>query len=161
VATFKFSIKIVLCNAKNAPDKYSKMKITKTKLYLLFCVALLSSCTFTTTKTKNPNFIDEAKVSNELTSIIKAENINLNGKEIKINNKATSELEVSIINGINIPNTEDQRKAFGKSIGTIIKSNLKDPNEYETYKVIFVTKEETANVTKRNWVGNVFSAKEL
>jgi hypothetical protein len=137
------------------------MKIKKTKLYLLLCVAVLSSCTFTTTKTKDPIFSDGAKVSNELTSIIKAENINLNGKEITTNNKTTSELEVSISNGINIPNTENQRNAFGKSIGTIIKSNLKDPNQYDTYKVLFVTKEETANVTKRNWVGNVFSSREL
>jgi hypothetical protein len=137
------------------------MKTTKTKPYLLICLAVLSSCTFTTTKTKNPIFSDEAKVSNELTSIIKAENINLNGKEITTNNKTASELEVSITNGINIPNSENQRKAFGKSIGTIIKSNLKDPNEYDTYKVLFVTKEETANVTKRNWVGNVFSSREL
>jgi uncharacterized alkaline shock family protein YloU len=115
----------------------------------------------TTTKTKTPGITDMGKFQQELTSIVKAENIHFTGKEITKNNKVTSELEVSITNGQNIPANDDDRKALGKSIAKTIKSNLEDSNEFDIYKVLFVTKVESAGGTKRNWVGNVFSSKEL
>jgi hypothetical protein len=134
----------------------------KTKLLLFICItALLASCTITTTKAKGPVFSDMGKVQNELANLVKAENINLNGKEITTNKKTTSELEVAVTNGTNIPINEDERKALGKSIATSIKRNLKDPNEFDKYTVLFVTKIENGNVTKRNWVGNAFNSIEL
>ncbi|MBC7748632.1 MAG: hypothetical protein H7Z76_08690 [Methylotenera sp.] len=134
----------------------------KTKFYLLACFTfLVSSCTITTTKSKDPVFNDMSKVQNELTSLVKAENINLNGKEITKNKKATSELEVSITNGQNIPTSDDQRKVLGKSIASAVKNNLKDANQFDTYQILFITKTENGGVTKRNWVGNVFNSTEL
>jgi hypothetical protein len=136
--------------------------MTKTKLLLfVYIITLLSSCTITTTKTKDPVFTDMSKVQNELVGLVKAENINLNGKEITTNKKTTSELEVAITNGTNIPTGDDERKALGKSIATYIKRNLKDPNEYDKYTVLFVTKIESSVATKRNWVGDVFNSTEL
>lgn len=129
---------------------------------LSVCVAvLLTSCTITTTKTKDPVFNDMDRVQNELGNIVKAENINLNGKEITANKNTTTELEVAITNGTNIPTSDEGRKALGRSIATSIKHNLKDPNEYEKYTILFVTKVESGVTTKRNWVGDVFSSAEL
>jgi len=126
------------------------------------CVAfLLSSCTLTTTKTKNPGFTDQAKVENELMSLVTSENINLNGQEITKNRKTTSELEIYITNGRNIPTNEDERRWLGKSIATCVKRNLKDANQFDTYKVLFVTRVEKGGVTKRSWAGNVFSSTEI
>lgn len=136
--------------------------MTKTNLLLFVCfAAMLASCAMTTTKTKDPVFTDMGRVQNELVSIVKAENINLTGKEITTNKKTTSELEIAITNGANIPIADGERKALGKSIATSIKHNLKDPNEFDKYTVLFVTKVESGSVTKRNWVGNVFESTEL
>jgi starvation-inducible outer membrane lipoprotein len=138
------------------------MLMTKTKSLLFICIAfLLTSCTVTTTKTKEPVFNDIGKVENELVTLVKADNINLNGKEITVNKNTTTELEVAITNGANIPNDDNERKTLGKSIATRIKTNLKDPNEYDKYTVLFVTKVESGAVTKTNSVGDIFSSKEL
>ena len=138
------------------------MKLKKLKpLFLIYCAAFLASCTMTSTKTKDPVFNDMVKTQKELTKIVTAEDINLNGKETTTNKKVTSELEINITNGQNIPATEDERKALGKSIATLIKNNLKDKNEFDTFQVLFITKVESGGVTKRNWVGNVFNSSEL
>jgi hypothetical protein len=136
--------------------------MSKTKRQLLIgLTALLASCTLTTTKTKDPVFTDVNKVKNELTSIVRAEHINLDGKEITSNGKSTAELEVAITNGINVPTKDYERRTLEKSIAASVKSNLKDPNAYDKYIVFFVAKETNGAVTKRNWVGDEFSAKEL
>lgn len=138
------------------------MTLTKIKPILLICfTVLLASCTTTTTKTKNPVLNDIHKVEKELTALVTAENINLNGKEITTNKKTTTELEVSITNGQNIPTNDDQRKVLGKSIAIAVKKNLKDQNEFGTYTVLFITKVESNGVTKRTWIGDVFSSAEL
>ena len=134
--------------------------MTKTNLFVSAAI-LLVSCTVTTTKTKDPVFTDMSNVQKELVTLVKAENINLSGEEITTNKKTTSELQVAITNGINIPAGDQDRKALGKSIATSIKRNLIDPNEFDKYTVLFVTKVENGGVTKRNWVGDVFSSTEL
>jgi hypothetical protein len=110
---------------------------------------------------KDPIFIDPGKVEKELTSMVRAEHINLSGKEITSNGKTSTELEVAITNGTNVPKGDNERKSFEKSIAASVKNNLKDLNAYEKYTVLFVTKETSGAVTKRNWVGDVFSVKEL
>jgi hypothetical protein len=133
----------------------------KTKLLLFVSGVILLSCTMSNTKTKDPVISDMSTVQNELTNLVKAENINLNGKEITTNNKTTSELEVSITNGVSIPTNDTERKALGKAIATSIKRNLKDPNEYDKYTVLFVTKVESDAGTKRDWEGDSYSSTEL
>lgn len=136
--------------------------MTKTKLLLFVsAVILMVSCTITTTKTKDPVFTDMSKVQNEMVTLVRAENIHISGKEITTKKKITSELEVVVTNGNSIPASDEERKALGKSIATSIKRNLKDPNEFEKYTVLFVTKVENGAVTKRSSVGDVFSSTDL
>lgn len=140
-----------------------KFTMSKSSLLLLFLI-LITSCTETTTKTRNPVFISIDKIQSQLVSLVKADNINLNGKEITVydtHKKTTSELEISITNGQNIPTGEEERKALGKTVAAAVKSNLKDSNEFEKYTVLFITKVESGGVTKHHWVGNVFTSKEL
>jgi hypothetical protein len=129
--------------------------------FVILALALLAGCTFTRTKTKDPVFNDKAKMEQELTRIVSAEHINLDGKEISTNGKTQSELEISITNGTNIPSNDDERKALGKLIGTTIKKNLKDLSEFDVYKVLFVTEVQTGASTKESWVGNTFTSSEL
>jgi starvation-inducible outer membrane lipoprotein len=138
------------------------MKLKKNNFYLLISLAaMLSGCTMKTTKVKNPEFIDLAKVQNELTNLIKAENFNLNGKEITTNKKTSTELEVSITNGQDIPAASDQQKALEKSIAVCIKKNLKNPNEFDSYKILLVKKTEGNGVKVQKFTGNTFKVSEL
>ncbi|MGZ3838999.1 MAG: hypothetical protein ACXVBI_10545 [Flavisolibacter sp.] len=138
------------------------MTSTRTKGQLLIGItALFVSCTLSMTKRKDPVFTNTGKVQKELTSMVRAEHFNLAGKEITSTGKTTAEIEVAIINAINVPTSDNERKALEKSIAASVKSNLKDPNSYDKYTVLFVTKETSGAVTKRNWVGDVFSVKEL
>ena len=132
-----------------------------TKLLVICITILLASCTMTTTKTKDPDFSNRNKIQNELVAIVNAENFNLNGKEITTNKKTTSELEIAIINGDDIPTRDEERKALGKSIATTIKRNLKNPDEFDKYTILFVTETKNGASTNRKWTGNVFNSTEL
>jgi hypothetical protein len=138
------------------------MNFKKNAFCLIICLtAILFSCTTTTTRIINPIFIDQTKFQNELNSIVKAENINVQGKEITKNIMTSTELEVSITNGLNIPTGQDQQKVLEKSIAQCIKKNLKDPNEFDSYKILFIEKIGKDGTTKKSWTGNTFKPSEL
>jgi hypothetical protein len=129
---------------------------------LIIFVIMFESCTVTTTRVKSPTFnkpTDSIQV--ELNRLVNCEGINLDGKEISVNKKINSELEIDITNGKNIPADENQMIDLGKQIAMVIKNALQDKNEYDTYKVLFVTKEESGGVTRRNWKGKIFKLQEL
>ena len=50
---------------------------------------------------------------------------------------------------------------LGKQIAIEIKQSLQDKNEYNTYKVLFITKKENDGVTQRTWKGKIFKSEEL
>jgi len=131
-------------------------------LSLVTAITLIVSCTTTTTKTKNPVF---SKPTNslqvDLNKLVSCEGINLDGKEINTDGKINTELEIDITNGQNIPTDENQMNDLGKHIAVEIKEALQDKAEYQTYKVLFITKTESAGVTSRTWKGKIFKAEEL
>ncbi len=136
--------------------------MTRTLSFITLVTLLIISCTTTTTTTKNPVFstpMDSLQAG--LNKLVSSEGINLDGKEINTNGKVSSELEIDITNGKNIPADENQMNALGKQIAIEIKGALQDKTEYETYKVLFITKTENAAVTSRSWKGKVFKSEEL
>jgi hypothetical protein len=127
---------------------------------IFLCMAL--SCTTTVTRIKNPVFnsrINDLQIN--LAHLVIFEHLNLSGKEILSNGSTSSELEISVINGRNIPNEPDKLKALGKAIGSEIKSVLADKFEYGKYDVLFVTQEITDGRVTRSWKGLIFKSKEL
>jgi hypothetical protein len=137
-------------------------KFNKAVCIYLFLVMAIVACTTTVTKTKNPVFLLEMdSIQTDLAKIVTCENINLDGEEVNTNGRVTTALEVDILNGKNIPGNDSEMKALGKSIASDLKRALKDKNEYDTYKVLFITKETTGDVTRRNWIGSVFKSEEL
>jgi len=139
----------------------TKPQILSEYLAVLICfIMLLTGCTFTTTKIKDPVINDMNQLQKELVSLVIAENINLAGKEITKNNRATSELEISITNGQNIPKSDDERYFLGKLIAKMVKTHLRDSSQFDFYKVLFVSKGEDG-VTKHNWTDYKFNAQEL
>jgi len=131
-------------------------------LVTLVVSVFIIGCTTTTTKTKNPTFsksTDSLQV--DLNKLVSCQGINLDGKEITTNGKATTELEIDITNGQNIPADENQMTSLGKQIASEIKEALQDKAQYQTYKVLFITRTENAGVTSRTWKGKVFKSEEL
>jgi hypothetical protein len=137
--------------------------MTKTSAFtVIITTMLVAGCTITTTKTKNPAFSKSTDaLQSELNKLVSCENINLDGKEITTNGKSSSELEIDITNGQNIPADENQMNDLGRQIAIIIKSSLQDKNEYDTYKVLFVVKKGDGDVTQRTWKGKIFKSVEL
>src|SRR5688572_21927611 len=131
------------------------------KAVILLLFVLVLSCTFTTTKTRNPEFIDISLVDKKLDSLITCENFNIKGTETTTNKKSNSEIEISTINCPEVPSNNDQEVDLAKTIASEIKKNLKNPTQYETYKVLFVTKRTNGVVTKTNSKSYVFNSKDL
>ncbi len=137
-------------------------KMTKALSFVTLATLIVVGCTTTTTKTKNPVFsISTDSLQVDLNKLVSCQGINLDGKEITTNGKITTELEIDITNGQNIPADENQMNALGKQIATEIKEALQDKTEYQTYKVLFITKTESAGVTSRTWKGKIFKSEEL
>lgn len=137
-------------------------KMTKIISLVLLMPLIIASCTLTTTKTKDPLFsksTDSLQV--DLNKIVSCEAINLDGEEISTNGTASTELEIDITNGRNIPSGENQMKDLEKQIAVKVKQALRDRNEYNTYKVLFVTKKENAGITETTSDGRIFKSEEL
>lgn len=138
------------------------MKPKQNRLFLFIClITVLSSCTKTTTTVNNPLFVNEAQIENELIGLVKAENINVSGTKSTTNDKISTELEIAIINGKDIPGNVDQQKAVQKKIASSIKRNLQDPNQFDSYRVLLVKKTENNGLTKRKSTGHTFKVSEL
>jgi len=123
---------------------------------------LFIGCNYTVTKTKHAVFsVDESIVQTNLNKLVTCENINLAGKEVTSNSKTTSELEVDIMNGQNIPADTEQMNTLAKSIAVELKKSLKDPNEYDKINVLFVRKWYDGAATRKEWKGHEFKSAEL
>lgn len=137
-------------------------KIPKVLSLITAITLLIVSCTTTTTKTKNPVFSKPPNsLQADLNKLVSCEGINLDGKEINTDGKINTELEIDITNGQNIPSDENQMNDLGRRIAVEIKEALQDKAEYQTYKVLFITKTESAGVTSRTWKGKFFKSEEL
>lgn len=135
---------------------------TKTFSILLFSLLIIESCTLTTTKTKSAILNEPSdSLQTALKQIVSCENFNVDGKEITTDGKTNSVLEIDIVNGHGIPADENQMNALGKRVAVTVKDALQDKNEYNVFKVLFVTIEENGGVTKKTWTGKIFKSGEL
>ena len=136
--------------------------ILKRPLSIFLTIIFIAGCTMTTTKTKPPVFrIPTEQLQKYLNQLVSCEDVNLDGKEVKTDGKIDSELEIDIINGKDIPSDDDQMISLGRSIASDLKKSLKDQNQYNSYKVLFIKKQTDGGVTQRTWKGKVFSTEEL
>ena len=130
-------------------------------IFILFgCFGL--SCTFTTSRTKNPEFrITADSLVINLNKLVTCKHYNLDGTEKKTNGKISDELEIDIINGRDIPSADDPMKALGKSIASEVKLALKRPDEYMIYKVLFVKQTASAGITVNSYKSVAFKTEEI
>jgi hypothetical protein len=128
---------------------------------LLFAAAL-TACTTTIKKRKDPVFaVPTDSLVAGLNSIVTCQHFNLDGEDISVNGKDSSELEIDVINGKDIPNDNDSMKVLGQPIAALLKNALKDKGEYDRFSVYFVKVDSGSVVTKRSWVGHKYPAASL
>jgi protein involved in ribonucleotide reduction len=132
----------------------------KGTILILFSLFFFN-CTRTTIKEKIPILKNVDQTERELLALVKAGNINLNGKEIISGKNISSELEVSIINGQNIPTKDKERKTLARLIASCVKRNLLHLDEYDKYSIIFLRKTVSEGVISQTWVKETFSSGEL
>ena len=89
------------------------------------------------------------------------EHINLDGEDINTNGKDSSELEIDVINGKDIPKDHDSLKTFGRPIALLIKNALKDRKEYDRFSVYFVVVKSSGIATERTWTGYIYPSVDL
>jgi hypothetical protein len=124
----------------------SKTMLAKTKfcLVLLFSI-LVVGCTHTLTKPIDPAvFGDVDKFEYEFLNLIQAEGINFSVIEVTKGENTTLEVEINIVNGINIPTNADKRRTLSQSLANVVKNNLREPNQFEIYRVTYRNRSESA-----------------
>jgi|GEM_PF-1908975 hypothetical protein len=142
-----------------------KSLFTKTTIVLvLMCSAY--SCTYTSTKTKPTNFkVENAKIVENLKTLVTFEKVNVNGTETKTKaqekEQVSTNLEISIINGSNIPSDDVKIKSLAKSIASQFKQELSDTTDFKTFNVVFVTNQSNGVVTTNNYTSFTFKTEEL
>jgi hypothetical protein len=142
-----------------------KSLFTKTTIVLaLMCLAY--SCTYTSTKTKPTNFkIENAKIVENLKTLVTFEKVNVNGTETKIKaqekEQVSTNLEIEIINGSNIPSDDVKLKSLAKSIAIQFKQELSDTNDFKTFNIVFVTIQGNSLVSTNSSKGITFKSEEL
>jgi hypothetical protein len=132
---------------------------------LALCVITLtfvSGCTTIIRKSKPPGYaIAPDSLQAQIDRIVSCQTIRLEGAEIVTNGKSTSELEIDIVNGNNVPEDTSRMKALGHAIAADVKKALQESDEYETYRVLFVKVDAGEGMVKRSWKGNIFRSAEL
>lgn len=130
--------------------------------FFLAATFFISGCSFTVTRSKPPAFrISTDSMAIKVDSLVTCEHISVDGSEKTTGGKTSSEVEIEIINGKNIPTGDTSLRALGKSIAFRIKQELKDSVEYNTFKVLFVTLQTSGNTTTRNYKGWLYKSVEL
>lgn len=122
----------------------------------------LTACTTTITKLKNPEFaVPVDSLSAAIHGMVTSEHINVVGKTITTNGKDSTSLEITVINGKDIPKDQMEEKALGRGIAVDVHNALKDKNEYKALLVIFMKVDSGETVTKRTWTSFEFPAADL
>ena len=125
------------------------MSIAIAKKAFCACVfsILLSGCNFSTTQPKDPQFTkDKATISGELRNMVTCGPINMYGYTIITNGKAVNtQLSIEFINPTN---ADDNQNELGKKIATQLRQDLKDTNEYSSYKITFIKKTSFTTITR-------------
>jgi hypothetical protein len=138
-----------------------QMKEIAYPIVFLSLAILLASCKFTRTKNKIPAFKNMNELKIELSKVISAENVNVNGKEVTTNGKTAFELEISITNAQRVPEADELKRVLGKWVAKVVKSHLKDTSEYGVYKVLFIDKQANNEATKQNLASYNYVYEEL
>jgi len=124
----------------------------------IICFAILLGCTYT--QTFQPQFNDnQTAIVDSINAKYSFENIN--GKKTSGSGGNHSTLTVKFINGKNIPTNDDSVTVITKALALQIKKTLKDPQQFDSYTILFVTRTVDGSTTTEKNFGHEFKATEL
>jgi hypothetical protein len=141
----------------------TKINLIMVNLFFFLMSSLfLVSCKLTIVKAKDPVFIqDSIFIDSQSNRLISCEGINLEGKEAESNEKYNSILEIKIVNPQNLSSDKIAIKNLSKKIASFLKKCLKDSEEYNIYRVIYVNQTADGGVIKKSSDKWQFLSKEL
>ena len=84
-------------------------------------------------KFKNSN---EVKTAISEAHLFTSEDVVMTGKLESFGGKSVPELEIKIVNGNNLPFEKEQRTVLAHELASTVKSHLKNPEQYQIYKVV-------------------------
>jgi len=130
------------------------------KISALLIVVWISSCNYT--QTYMPALNDQQHVVlDSINSKYSFEDVSLAGKKTSGSGGTHTTLTVRFINGKNIPADDDKMSEAAKQLALQIKKVLKNPNEFESYTILFVTRTVDGAETTEKSIGHEFKASEL
>ena len=116
----------------------------------------------TTTKEKTPEFnVGLSSIDSSLKTLVHYQHTNISGVEKTTNNKITTEIQIKIINGINLPTEKTDLESLAKRIASQIKQEVKNQNDFKNYRVFFVEQSKGAIGAVNKWKSWVFKSEEL
>jgi hypothetical protein len=139
------------------------MRYSNTLLYTIATVVAfvwLNSCNFTSTYMPELNG-KQAAIIDSIDTKYRFEDISLKGKKITGSSGAHTSLTIEFINGKNLPTDDDKITALAKQLASQIRQTLKNPNEFETYEVMFDVRVVDGATTTNRYVSHEFKASEL
>ena len=136
------------------------LKLTFCLLILAFSTVYLSSCTSTQSYMPELNANQKA-IADSINSKYGFENIEITGKKMSGSGGNHTSLTVKFINGKNIPSDEDKQTTIAKELAKSIRKALKNPNEFESYIILFVTRTVDGSTTNEKYTGHEFKSGEI
>jgi hypothetical protein len=136
------------------------MKSVRFAISAVLISILFYSCSYT--QTFVPNFKTEQ--SPQLDSIkakYGVEDLQVQGKKSSGSGGNHTNLTIKLINGKGVPGNDDELTVLAKQVAIFTKGMLKDPKQFESYTVLFVTKTVDGSVTSSKWVGHEFKPGEI
>jgi hypothetical protein len=136
------------------------MKSVRFAISAVLISILFYSCSYT--QTFDPNFKTEQ--SPQLDSIkakYGVEDLQVQGKKSSGSGGNHTNLTIKLINGKGVPGNDDELTVLAKQVAIFTKGMLKDPKQFESYTVLFVTKTVDGSVTSSKWVGHEFKPGEI
>lgn len=133
--------------------------LASSRYAIIGLLCFLTACTTTITKLKDPEFaVPVDSLADEIHGVVASQHINVVGKTITTNGKDSTALEITVINGKDIPQDQTQEKALGRAIAVDVHGALKDKNEYKALLVIFMKVDSGETITKKTWTAFEFPA---
>ena len=123
-------------------------------------ILIVLSCTITTSKPKIIDFnFGLSTVDSSLKTLINYQSATINGFEKNTNGVITNEIEIKIINGLNLQ--KEDLKNLAKKVGSLVKNEVKNKNEFINYRVFFIKSSNGSVVKVNKWESWVFKSEEL
>lgn len=88
--------------------------------------------------------------------------MNVDGVEKTTNKVVSSQLNAKLINCLHAPETDDQINEAGKKIAKTLKDALKDPDQFDTYQIIFGNeKTNSLGGSSGSYKGHIYKKNDL